>query len=515
MKKVISVFLAVLMLVTMLPLSVFAENTSGVLDSGNCGADGDNVTWTLYKDGELVIIGEGEMADYNKHGYNEYKRSAWSAYADLITKVTIESGITSIGNQCFYNDSIFSGWKFAEISLPEGVISIGERAFYNCDNLISVKLPNSLEYIERSAFMFCTELAEINIPENTRIYTDAFYFCSELKQVIIPFSGDSVSLDAFCKSGIEKVIFAEGIQAIESKNYAFSDEINNLNCVVIPSSVTEIKDNAFSNCPSIDTVFFRGTEEQWNNITFGTGNGYLINAENIIFDAVCHDYETTVVAPTCTEKGYTHFVCKICSDNYIDNYIDSIGHTEEIIPGKAATCTETGLTDGKKCFVCGEILTAQIEIPAPGHNYTASVTEPTCTEDGFTIYTCPCGDAFAIDEVLPAIGHTPGEWEVVTDAQIGIDGLEQQKCTVCGEVLDERVIPALPDEPTITFMVGDANSDGKITAADARIVLRISAKLDKMENYNLPLEAFDVTGDGKLTAADARKVLRISAKLEE
>lgn len=105
--------------------------------------------------------------------------------------------------------------------------------------------------------------------------------------------------------------------------------------------------------------------------------------------------------------------------------------------------------------------------------------------------------------------HTPGSWEVVTAAQIGVDGLEQQKCTVCGEIVDEKVIPALPD-----YLVGDANGDGKITAADARIALRISAKVDSLEKYNLTAAVLDVTGDGKLTAADARKILRIAAKIE-
>ena len=109
------------------------------------------------------------------------------------------------------------------------------------------------------------------------------------------------------------------------------------------------------------------------------------------------------------------------------------------------------------------------------------------------------------------MSHTPGEWEVVTPAQVGVEGKEQQKCTVCGEVLDERVIPALPD---VSYMTGDANGDGKITAADARIALRISAKVDSLETYNLTVAVLDVTGDGKLTAADARKILRIAAKIE-
>ena len=68
--------------------------------------------------------------------------------------------------------------------------------------------------------------------------------------------------------------------------------------------------------------------------------------------------------------------------------------------------------------------------------------------------------------------------------------------------------------PKNQHISGDANGDGKITAADARIALRISAKVDSLEKYNLTAEVLDVTGDGKITAADARKILRIAAKIE-
>ena len=106
--------------------------------------------------------------------------------------------------------------------------------------------------------------------------------------------------------------------------------------------------------------------------------------------------------------------------------------------------------------------------------------------------------------------HIFGEWEIVTPAQVGAEGKEQQKCTICGAILSERIIPALPDVPG--YVLGDANGDGKVTAADARIVLRTSAKLETLEG-NLFLAA-DVNKDGKITAADARKILRVSAKID-
>lgn len=63
------------------------------------------------------------------------------------------------------------------------------------------------------------------------------------------------------------------------------------------------------------------------------------------------------------------------------------------------------------------------------------------------------------------------------------------------------------------YSLGDINGDGKITASDARIVLRVSAKLE--EKTEIITKYGDVNSDGKVSASDARKILRISAKLEK
>ncbi len=149
------------------------------------------------------------------------------------------------------------------------------------------------------------------------------------------------------------------------------------------------------------------------------------------------------------------------------------GHSVVVVTGKSPTCTETGLTEGKKCSVCNEILVVQEEISATG--------------------------------------HTPGEWKVTIEAQVGVEGKEQQKCTVCDEVLDEKIIPALPD---VTSTPGDVNGDGEITASDARIALRISAGLETLESVNAVIDVVDINNDGEITASDARTILRKSAGLE-
>ena len=65
------------------------------------------------------------------------------------------------------------------------------------------------------------------------------------------------------------------------------------------------------------------------------------------------------------------------------NVVEKLAHTEIDVPGYAATCTNTGLTDGKKCSVCGEITVAQTQINklahTPGNAVPENVIFATCT----------------------------------------------------------------------------------------------------------------------------------------
>lgn len=80
-----------------------------------------------------------------------------------------------------------------------------------------------------------------------------------------------------------------------------------------------------------------------------------------------HSYTESTVAPTCTEKGYTLHECS-CGDSYKTDEVPAKGHTEVVVEGKPATCTEDGLTDGKKCSVCNTVTVPQQTITA-GHKY--------------------------------------------------------------------------------------------------------------------------------------------------
>jgi len=235
------------------------------------------------------------------------------------------------------------------------------------------------------------------------------------------------------------------------------------------------------------------TETETGIKTFTCANCKETKTESIPVLSHTHKHTATVTVPTCTEKGYTTYTCT-CGDSYIDNYVDAKGHTESVIKGKEATCTESGLTDGKKCSVCNLILVQQETVVAKGHawddgkvtkeptetetgiktftcancketktepipvlshthKHTATVTAPTCTEKGFTTYTCTCGDSY-IDNYVDAKGHTESviKGKEATCTESGLtDG---KKCSVCNLILVQQETVAAK---------GHAWDDGKVT----------------------------------------------------
>ena len=122
--------------------------------------------------------------------------------------------------------------------------------------------------------------------------------------------------------------------------------------------------------------------------------------------------EGKVTTPaTCTTDGVKTFTCKVCSETKTEP-IKASGHTVVEDAAKEPTCTETGLTAGKHCSVCNEVLEAQTVIPAKGHSMTKTEAKAaTCTEAGNSeYYTCGnCGKFFS---------DADGKTEIVKDSWV-------------------------------------------------------------------------------------------------
>jgi len=148
-----------------------------------------------------------------------------------------------------------------------------------------------------------------------------------------------------------------------------------------------------------------------------------------------HSYIKTVTAPTCTDDGYTTYNCSVCGDSYTADEISAIGHTEKTREENRVDpdCVNNGSYDiVTYCSVCNDVLSREtVIIPADDHNYEAEVTEASCTEDGYTVYTCTgCGDSYVGDETK-ALGHDYDE--EVTEADCTNDGYTEYTCTRCGD----------------------------------------------------------------------------------
>lgn len=144
--------------------------------------------------------------------------------------------------------------------------------------------------------------------------------------------------------------------------------------------------------------------------------------------ALGHSFGSTTAAKaaTCTAAGNSAYKkCSRCNLYFAGNaatnasggksdtssyVIAAKGHTQVTIPAVAPTCTDTGLTEGKKCSVCGTVTVVQTTVSALGHNYLETVTPPTDAERGYTTHSCDgCGDSFVDSFVYRVIAKADND----------------------------------------------------------------------------------------------------------
>ena len=136
-------FLAVCMMLTLLPLGVLAEE--GSLLDAKTGTCGEGISWTL-QDGTLTVSGSGEMDD----------GAPWAEYGSQIEKLVLEGGITKIGDAAFYDCD-----RLESIDFGDSLVEIGEQAFYGCDDLTILHLPKTFRKFGKESFRACNSLQRV------------------------------------------------------------------------------------------------------------------------------------------------------------------------------------------------------------------------------------------------------------------------------------------------------------------------------------------------------------------
>lgn len=157
-----------------------------------------------------------------------------------------------------------------------------------------------------------------------------------------------------------------------------------------------------------------------------------------------YTHKTRVVSPTCEKEGYTECFCE-CGKSKEENRVSALGHDWNEWEEKTPATEETEGEETRTCKRegCGEVETRSIPKKEHEHTYETVVTEPTCTEEGYTTYTCSCGDSY-VDDIVEELGHDWSAWEETKAATETETGEEKRSCKRedCGAA-ETRDIPVI------------------------------------------------------------------------
>lgn len=446
---------------------------SAALDSGSIG---DGLSWSLSRSGVLTISGSGKMPDFSSVA----NAAPWDKQKDKIQSAVIESGVQSIsgdafsgctalekvsisdtvaqidlnafggctslaafevaeGNKAFLSAGgvLFSAdkellrcpvGKSADYAVPSGTVAIAGGAFKDCAKLESLVIPDSVISIGKSAFENCAALKRITLPKSiTKLETLTFSGCAALAEIALPDGVKTLGEKVFSGcAALKSVKIPAEVTVIPTE--AFFGCVS-LESITIPKSVSHINERAFDGCTALKKVDYLGSDTDWSQVTKETGNNALDNAEKS-FTRTDHEhkYTDTVIPPTCTERGCTVHLCA-CGDKREDSYTPPLGHSY-----KDGICVRCGILDPNK------------DIPHK-HDFIPIVTKPTCLTEGFTTYTCSCGECYT-KAYISAVGHKTQLQNAKAVGCLTGGYTGDEVCTVCGKVFKQgSVIFALGHDP--------------------------------------------------------------------
>ena len=318
-KKLYGTLFILAVLIGLLTVPAQATQTTqptGVLNSGECGKNGNDVTWTLSHSGELTIQGVGEM-----RSYTSADDVPWHTYSNRITTATIGNGVTVIGNNAFRNCT-----ALASVTLPGTLREIGNVAFYYCSALEEIEIPQNVTTIGQNAFGYCA-LTQIELPANVSTLGDGvFYKCANLESItvaegnehyfsvddvlfegtgtensrllcyppkkaepeggyIVPEGVQEISAYAFQSATLRHVTIPEGVETIGEWAFSYNSA---LSLIEIPVSLTRIGNYAFYECKGLSDdngepvsgaqITYQGSRQEWASLDIGVGNFRLTNA---------------------------------------------------------------------------------------------------------------------------------------------------------------------------------------------------------------------------------------------
>jgi uncharacterized repeat protein (TIGR02543 family) len=306
---------------------------TGEIDASDIAFIRENIPNLVVLDlSETTIVEYSGQEGTYPNGYYNYSANTMPQYSfynpitgtsnTLLTSVILPAGLTSIGDDAFWNCG-----SLTEINLPDGVTSIGYEAFSSCSSLKEINLPDGLTYIGSWAFEYCSSLAEINLPDGlTYIGSSAFYYCSSLAEINLPAGLTSIGYGMFlsCRS-LTEITIPDGVTSIGSSAFYNCSSLTEIN---LPDGVTSIGSSAFSSCSSLAEI----------NLPAG-----LTSIEYGMFSSCSSLTEINLPAGLTSISDYAFYNCSSLTEINLPAGVTSIGSSA------FASCynlAEINLSDG-------------------------------------------------------------------------------------------------------------------------------------------------------------------------
>lgn len=359
----------------------------------------DGITFTvdpdgILRDGETLGTWIGTYTDYNEADSDVFSDYTWKQFTDLVDLKTTTETYSKFMEETEKSISTFIGREYVEKSAFSEYKEETASKVQQTDREYSINFLTAMQRITEVDGYLQSQLTEF--AKYITFTDDGIQIASS--DSILTLQLDNENGIVFAKNGVpfgtwDGENFHTGNIAIDLNqmarfgSFAFVPRSSGNMSLLKVSGENTMHSHVYAYKVAVPATC---TEAGTMVYTCSCGDSYTREIPKID-----HNYVTIeTVPPTETTVGYSVQRCSYCGDEKTVDGDPATGHThtEVTISGYAATCTETGLTDGVKCSACGEILTAQETINALGHDYQSVVTPPTETEQGYTTHTCRrCG----------------------------------------------------------------------------------------------------------------------------
>ncbi len=341
-----------------------------------------------------------EQSDYHLAlQYSEDASSLRVIHADSVAEIYVPDGVTHISNMLFMGNTALESIRLPDqlkalptrgfdgctqlksVSIPAGITCIPNLVFANCKSLSRVSIPDSVLTIEASAFKNCSALRELTLPGKIKnILNNAFDGCTNLSSITFPESVISLGTGAFTNcTSLTRVVFQAktGNANFKAGENVFPEDTI-IYCYQASGLDTHFTgyDVKFLDYLEIDSIRVISLPEDFS-MACGescTLSPYVFPADGAAIEWKCSNTNVLSVSDgtvTALRAGLATVTASIgkIEDTITITVNPCQVHTPVTDPAVSPTCTETGLTEGSHCSVCGLVITAQEVVSAFGHNW--------------------------------------------------------------------------------------------------------------------------------------------------